>query len=424
MKKIFITILAAAAVLTSCQEKTFSEGKGNFVLGSVNIDRNTNVVLKSGEIDTEAELAKMSVQVKSKTSTFELNYNSYSEIVGQMVEVPAGTYTVTTQTYNPSLAAWDQPIFKGQSDFSVVAGASTPVSVVCPIQNVKVAVNCTDEVFNEFETFQVIVKRRVGETDDNTSYLTWDKTTVGTVDSDTQVSREGWFDAASLTVQVKGTRLVSGVTHDLGNREFIIKDLNPRDYVILNIDAQETGAVGTGGIQIEFDTQVNERPVDLGKDEGFTWEPIPDEPDQPENPDQPEETSVPTLEWAANPNFDKMTIAKGMDVNLVVKAPEKIKGFVVKVSDNFKGLLAMVAGAEELDLIGNPTVVENMGSMLPTGDKLLDQVEVNFSLSELVPLIAEVGTQGEDYDFTLEVTDGKGQKLVQTLTFFNPVVAE
>ena len=60
--------------------------------------------------------------------------------------------------------------------------------------------------------------------------------------------------------------------------------------------------------------------------------------------------------------------------------------------------------------------------MLPVGDQLLGQTEVAFSLSKLVPMIAAVGNQGEDYIFTLEVTDEKDQILRKDVEFHNPVV--
>jgi hypothetical protein len=127
--------------------------------------------------------------------------------------------------------------------------------------------------------------------------------------------------------------------------------------------------------------------------------------------------------WEANPNFDVMDIEQGMSVELMVYAPAKIKEFVVKVSDNFLPAIQMlVPGAEHLDLINDEVAKEALGSMLPVGDQLFDQTEVLFSLSKLVPLIAAVGNQGEDYVFTLEVEDHKGQKLVQDVVFYNPVV--
>ena len=131
---------------------------------------------------------------------------------------------------------------------------------------------------------------------------------------------------------------------------------------------------------------------------------------------------VPYMEWPANPDFEKMDIVADMDVELMVYAPAKIKGFVVRVSENFIPAIQMlVPGADCLDLIGDPTAIEALGTMLPVGDQLLGQTEVAFSLSKLVPLIASVGNQGEDYVFTLEVTDEKDQQLVKSVTFYNPV---
>jgi hypothetical protein len=133
-------------------------------------------------------------------------------------------------------------------------------------------------------------------------------------------------------------------------------------------------------------------------------------------------STVPYMEWPANPDFAKMDIVANMNVELMVYAPAKIKGFVVRVSDNFLPAIQMlVPGADCLDLIGDPSAIEALGTMLPVGDQLLGKTEVAFSLSKLVPLIATVGNQGEDYVFTLEVTDEKDQQLVKSVTFYNPV---
>ena len=143
---------------------------------------------------------------------------------------------------------------------------------------------------------------------------------------------------------------------------------------------------------------------------------------QPIEPEQPVSTP-PTLEWPANPDFAKMDIEQGMSVELMVYAPEKIKGFIVYVSDNFLGAIqVLVPGAEYLDLIYDEVAKEQLGTMLPVGDQLLGQTEVAFSLSKLVPMIAAVGNQGEDYIFTLEVTDEMGQILRKDVEFHNPVV--
>jgi hypothetical protein len=82
----------------------------------------------------------------------------------------------------------------------------------------------------------------------------------------------------------------------------------------------------------------------------------------------------------------------------------------------------LVAGIECLDLINHQPTIEALGTMLPVGDQLYGQTEVQFSLSKLVPLIATVGNQGEDYIFTLEVTDELDRTLVKDVPFYNPVM--
>ena len=75
-------------------------------------------------------------------------------------------------------------------------------------------------------------------------------------------------------------------------------------------------------------------------------------------------------------------------------------------------------GTVDLDLIDDPTAVENLASLMPTGDSLKGQTSVNFSLSQLVPLILELGPEaGSDHIFTLSLTDEAGNSLSKTLTF-------
>ena len=132
--------------------------------------------------------------------------------------------------------------------------------------------------------------------------------------------------------------------------------------------------------------------------------------------------AAPSVVWEANPDFQKLDIAAGMNVELTIFAPAKIKGFIVHISENFlPAIQLLVPGAEYLDLIGHEETMAALGSMLPVGEQLLGQTEVLFSLSKLVPLIASVGNPGEDYVFTLEVTDELDQKLVKTVEFYNPV---
>ena len=207
-----------------------------------------------------------------------------------------------------------------------------------------------------------------------------------------------------------------------------IKNVAARDHHILFVDAYVTGQ---SQMTLSIDSSVNDHFVNVvmpGIDPDDTnveddievgWGQPEEEPDQP----GVEQPAAPSLTWEANPDFEKLDIVDGMNVELTVYAPAKIKEFIVRVSDNFLPAIQMlVPGIEYLDLINDQPTKDALGTMLPVGDQLYGQTEVLFSLSKLVPLIASVGNPGEDYVFTLEVTDELDQTLVKDVFFYNPAI--
>ncbi len=140
-------------------------------------------------------------------------------------------------------------------------------------------------------------------------------------------------------------------------------------------------------------------------------------------PDEPTYGAAPTLTWAANPNFDPMELAEEMNVELVVTAEEKIGTFVVEVeSATLTPMLTLLGIGTSMDLINSESAISMLSELgVPTGDQLYDQTEVNFSLSNLIPLIYALGPDpGSEHKFTLKVSDQVGQTLEQTLTFYMP----
>ena len=165
--------------------------------------------------------------------------------------------------------------------------------------------------------------------------------------------------------------------------------------------------------------------------DGFEEIEIPD-PSQPDpNPGQPETPAAPTLEWPKNPTFATTELAETMTIDLIVKAPGKIKTFLVVIdSPSLETLLPGMTGIEgkegcTLDLINNKTLIANFKELeinLPTGDDLKGQTEVNFPLSSLVPMVYGIEAKKQeqadsDHKFTLKLTDEAGQELSQTLVF-------
>ena len=425
MKKIFITVIAAAAVFAGCQKSVIQDGSTGTLEFSMSSADDSYNDREEGMLDTrtaaaeagagtkaydkEASLASMLVTISNQSGVGEPRQWVYSEMPG-VLELTEGQYTISAVSPDSRIAAWDQPVFGGSKEFSIIAGRTSTVELVCGITNVKVSVNCTEEFLKEFTEYSITVRSAEATEDDG--FLIWGA-------SEVSEGKEGYFPAADLTVTVQAYRWSDATEQkDPVQARLNITEVEARDHIILNIDAKATGAVETGGGSekpfITIDDSMNERDEDIligGLDEI----PVPGDGGG-EDPD-PELPAEPTLEWAANPNFAPMIIKDGMDVNLVVNVPGKIATFVVGVQSS---VLEQVVG-ESMDLIYDESFIENFGSLLPTGDALLGQTRVDFSLSELVPLIGGLGAAPEsEHVFTLNVTDEYGQSLSKALTFVIP----
>ena len=412
MKKTIITIIAAAAVLVSCNgNKVESASEGQMILQSVTADSNLNDVEVSPTRAMPSELTDVSnfvINIKNaQEEGFSQDY-SYSEIMDKAITLPTGSYIVTASSPEGKMAEWDQPLYSGSQNFAVVAGATSPVTVKCSLTNAVVSVKCTDTFLTELSSFNI----KVSATDND--YLVWTKDNI---------DADGYFSASTLNIQIDGERSLDGSTAAIAGS---VKNIRAKDHIILYVDAKVTGEVQSFAITV--DGTVNERHENIIVD-GFEEIEIPDpDPVDPEEPDEPEtDPDLPTMVWAANPTFATMEISQSMNVEITINAPKKIKTFVVTVdSPTLKSVLpAMVSadyvhsdGTVDLDLINDATAVENLASLMPTGDKIKGQTSIDFSLSQLVPMILALSPEaGTDHVFTLKLSDEAGNSLAKTLTF-------
>ena len=310
MKRTIFSIMAVAAVLTGCKETNVDSNseKGFFVLKSVVADGQMNDIDISTAATkaTPAELADVNsfvVKIESNLEGGGTQTYSYSDILDKAIELPTGSYQITAGSPEGKTAAWDQPLFEGIQNFSVVAGATSPVNVKCSLKNAMVSVKCTDTFITELSTFNIKVSAN-----DN-DFLTWSKNESGN-----NLDRQGYFTATELYVQIDGERSLDGSTAALTQT---IKNVHPKDHIILNLDARVTGEVQQITLTVDGSVNVRNENVTVG---GFEEIPIPDpEKPKPENPDpekpEPDE-NAPQLVWASNPDFAAQPLAETMDVKV------------------------------------------------------------------------------------------------------------
>lgn len=423
MKRTFITIMAAAAVLASCDTKEVEtrKGEGTFMLQSLTADTDLNDVQVGtkalpGELNKNQIIAAMELTIKNTQDANLKQTFNYLDIVNKPVQLATGSYTVSAVSVGGKDAAWDQPLLAGSTNFEVKPNTVSPVEIKCALTNAVVSINCSDTFTTEVSDYNIKVSDAKG------NFLTWTRENIG---------NDGYFTAKELNVTIEGKRSLDG--NSTATVTGTIQNIQAKDHITLNIDARVTGQVQQ--IVVTVETKVNDKPVDIFVD-GFEEIEIPD-PSQPDptptpDPEEPEvDPDAPSLVWESNPTFEEREIQDKMDVEIVIKAPKAIKGFKVKVeSPALFGILVGNVGLPEnidrenkiltLDLIGDEKVVKEF-TMFPTGDKVKGKTEVLFSLSTLVPMIKNFSPEpGSHHVFTLNLEDGAGNTLTQAVSFICP----
>ena len=417
MKKIFLVLLAAAAV-ASCANQAQPEGVGTLSL-KMNQD---------GEYQTKAsansDVNEFVIDITRPSDGYVKHFDRFGDMP-QVLELGSGSYTITATSPNVAGAGWDLPIYGASADFVIKVGELTPISLTATLQNMKVTFDLSDNFCNELSNYTIAVTNAASWENavEGVNTLTWaDKAAV-------DEGRPGYFSVAPLMVKVDGYRNIDGgETH----ASLAITQVAARDHHIIHLDAKVTGSVS--GITITIDDSVNERESDVNVD-GWDETPVEggdnggdDEGDDNGGDNPPAQSTAPTMTWATNPTFEPQPIASEMNVEIVIEAPEKIKEFVVLVDSYILGETIASMAEEEytysantpfvMDLINDEKIIAAL-TMIPTGDALLNQTHVNFSLSSLVPLIAiYTPDSGSNHVFTLQVTDAKGQYLEKAVTFY------
>lgn len=416
MKKILFAMSAAAVIFAGCKKTEITTSEAG--LGSVSF----NISSDNSEYVTKAELPQVDVntfkvKITGKDNGYSEEWTSVSEMPG-VLELVSGNYTVTATSPDAKPVAWDQPVYGGSQDFTVMVGKVSNVNLKCSITNMMVTINPTDDFLNELTGWNVTVTSEDG-------HLTWNRTEY-------DEGKAAFFDVAPLNVLVKGERF-DGT--EVIQQTLIIDEVAAKDHHIINLDAKVTGSIEGGGLHLTVDSTVNDRNENINIP-GLEEIPVEVEPGTEEpggetgDEEDPQPSTAPVMEWASNPTFETMPISSDMDVVINISAQEKIKAFVVKVESPSAEFLATVSAMVSpenahldenyvnLDLINDATAIAMLSSLMPTGDALKGQTSVDFSLSELVPMINGFSpASGSIHTFTLSVTDEKDQTLSKPVSF-------
>ena len=433
MKKILAIILAAAAVFTGCKKTVFPErpAENGTLTFSLACDKGDYIEVKSSEIDLGNFIITINKlqDERGEASDWTKSW-TYSEFP-EALELAPGKFLISAASPETRIVGWNAPKYYGQTEFTIVEGVVTPVSLECFLSNMKVSVRLTDNFIGELSEYVISV---TGDYAEGRQSLEW---TQADFAEGTQSAKDGYFDPTNLTVKITGKRVTDGTSPIPVTYE--IKNGKARDHHILNIDAVVTGTANVLNLSISNETNNREQDIPFG---GIPEVPVPDEEEENTGGQKPEK---PYMVWESNPSFAVTNINDVMegkaDANLVIYAAGGIKALNVSVSDNFQTIIDGLVHADAshsgedkecdirhyMDLVNDVALYNTLSgtfgiTSLPMIDKVKDKTIVEFPLTDLVTLIRSTGFEEGDYIFTLELIDNADQKYQVSLTFYNPPV--
>ena len=377
MKKILVFAASAVLMLSAgCQKTPVSGGKGDGFLsfGEFALSVDEELVTKADPAGDNYSIKIIDMDGQTVKS---LTYDEVKESE-DMISLPAGSYTLVARslTGDVPMAAWENPIYGIDRQFTIAAGSVTEIGeLVCTLVQCKVTVAYSDE-------FLATVTGEGKTTVEVTSGFPLDYVLNANGNYDQSA---GYFyvgEGNTMTVVFKGsingqtqkmTKTFSGVTarqwrqikfvakkNEQGNATFdiVIQDLVSDETLNNNIGTTEEiigedpdAPKGDGGISLEFDYAA-------GCDTELT--------------DLANMHIVPSDE-------------RVMSIKLKAIVPGGILKFSVEVqsdSESFNNALAAAGGAV-IDLI-NPSAENDIIFQVvpfPHGADLLGQTEVAFDLS-------------------------------------------
>lgn len=431
MKTKILSIIALLAVtlgLSACHDDvkpiiTPENKTGQVRMSSLGIDiNNAEKVIESQSAKksrTNIDLSDYKVTIlQGGTQVKQWRYADMPEIF----TLPAGDYTVRVVSHEVKKAAWDEPLFIGQKDFTVINDDITDIGIVkCTLSNIKVTI-----------VFDDSLRKKMGE-DSKVTVVANDQGSLTYLPDET---RAGYFEAlegsSTMVAEFSGT-----VGQNKETFRVTITDAQPGQHHIITFKLKkaeptppdETGTIIIDGEGFIIDTSVidedlsvsitinednitDDRPTFGGDEPGPGPGPGPDPGPGPEDKIKIESETL---------DFDKPNDPATVSTAIVtINSEDGIAHFLVKIettSENFEAAVSDLMPTE-FDLAYPGEYSEKFSGIgFPVNDEVIGAKSLTFDITTFVPPLA--GFPGT-HKFTLTVTDETGFSAIKSLTFVQP----
>ena len=232
MKNQHIAILLLLAI--GCSEENITNEPLGSISVQTSINNETNEINFNGRIETG--LADLSVNILDENDLVVESFEDASQLPNE-IELTPGVYRVEASNNEVDIVAFDAASYFGQSDlFEVVSAETQNVDVQVSIANVKMTVNFTSSVTDNFTDYRVTATSTDGG-------LTFDK----------NETRSGFF---SVGKDIEVVALIGSLSATT-----TLSAPNAADHYIINVSY--IPANGSAGISITIDDSTNDINLDL-----------------------------------------------------------------------------------------------------------------------------------------------------------------
>lgn len=399
MKKIFVLALAALVTLSAGCRRTISVDSSDMGTFALNLEYD-----KSDYIDiptkSDVDVSTFSILLKKSDGTPVQKWDSYTQMPSTVTLAP-GEYSIEAMTPDSEPAAFEQPVYRGETSFTIESGKMTTVEVVCALDNVKVTVNLGQSFVDEVKDYSITVRA-----------MDYNKSLVFTQD-EVNGARAGYFYVSPLEIHIIGKRALDGSeVNDIQ----VINDVNKRDHLILNLNARATGDVGSLTITIDYDTNDRDEDIEVP---GFPDDPVVDPEPEPDK-------DLPKIEFSCEEEvtFTDEQAASAV-VDITIKAVNGIENLFVEIqAPTLLELLAglglggaVASGNWDIANIEDPALAEFLGGLglYNAQDPIKGKDEHMFPIGSFMALMP---AQDDPYPFQIKVIDSKGKQSTRTLTVY------
>lgn len=192
MFRISIKAVAAMMVLylfSACQH-VVDEDQSGWLSINLNKDTSEDLIFKSVTTPEDGQIFNLEFIRKGVTVT------NITHVVGESsdpIELPVGPYVVKASTGDNAEAAFNEPFYTGEGTIDIIAETEHNLDITCYLSNVKVTVDFSQDIIDNFSEYQVTVTNSRGgslifdgETVDEAGYfkaeenetLSWELTLV------------------------------------------------------------------------------------------------------------------------------------------------------------------------------------------------------------------------------------------------------